>query len=99
MDVDVRSFREPDCDTDHYLVVEEFRARLEVSKQTAQKFDMEKFNLKKLNKTDGKEEYQVEISNRTASLEILDDHVDINRTRKLLQRESKFQPAKLLQGV
>jgi hypothetical protein len=52
LDVDVRSFREPDCDTDHYLVVEEFRARLEVSKQTAQKFDMEKFNLKKLNEVE-----------------------------------------------
>jgi hypothetical protein len=30
--LDVRSFREPDCDTDHYLVVAKVRERLAVSK-------------------------------------------------------------------
>jgi hypothetical protein len=40
---------------------------------------MERFNLKKLTKAEGKEQYQVEISNRIAALEILDDHVDVNR--------------------
>ena len=38
-----------DCDTDHYLVVAEVRERLEISKQAAQKFDGERFNLKNLN--------------------------------------------------
>jgi hypothetical protein len=38
--LDVRSFREADCDTDHYLVVTNVRERLAVSKQTAQKFDV-----------------------------------------------------------
>jgi hypothetical protein len=43
------------------------------------KFDMARFNLKKLNKAEGKEQYQVEISNRFAALVNLDDDVDVNR--------------------
>jgi hypothetical protein len=39
-----------------------------VSKQTMHRFHMEGFNLKKLNEVEGKEQYQVEISNRFASL-------------------------------
>jgi len=40
---DVLSFRGADCDTDHYLVVTKARERLAVSKQVAQKSDVEKF--------------------------------------------------------
>jgi hypothetical protein len=41
---------------------------------------MEMFNLKKLNEVKHKEQYQVEISNRFAALENLDDDDgDINR--------------------
>jgi len=39
----------PDCDTHHYPVIAEVSERLAVSKQAAQKFGGEKFNLKKLN--------------------------------------------------
>ena len=46
--LDVRSFREADCDTDQYLVVANVRERLSVSKQAAQKFDGERFNHRKL---------------------------------------------------
>jgi len=35
-------------DTDHCLVVAEFRERLAVGKQAAQKFDGERLNLRKL---------------------------------------------------
>jgi hypothetical protein len=45
-----------------------------------QHFDMERFNLKKLDKVEGREQYRVEISNRFAALENLDDDVDINRS-------------------
>jgi hypothetical protein len=44
----VQSFRGADCDTDHYLVVPKVRERLAVSKQEAQKFDVDRFNLRNL---------------------------------------------------
>jgi hypothetical protein len=64
-------------------VVAKVRERLAVSKQTTHKFHMERFNLKKLYEEKGKEEYQVEISNRFAALENLDDDVELG---KLLER-------------
>jgi hypothetical protein len=49
------------CDNDHYLAVAKVRKRLTVSKQAAQKFDMERFNLRKLNELQGKKQYQIKI--------------------------------------
>jgi hypothetical protein len=46
--LDVRSFRGVECDIDHYLVVEKVMERLAKSKQAAHKFDVERFNLRKL---------------------------------------------------
>jgi hypothetical protein len=40
---------------------------------------MERFNLKKLNEVEGKEQYRVEISNRFAALENLGIKMYINR--------------------
>jgi hypothetical protein len=68
--LDVQSLRA--ADTDHYLMVAKFRDRLTVSKQIMHKFHMEKFNLQKLDKVEGKEQYFVEVSNRFAVLEDLD---------------------------
>jgi hypothetical protein len=50
--LEVGSFRAADCDSDHYLVVAKVMERLAVNKQ---RFDMERFNLKKLNDVQGKE--------------------------------------------
>jgi len=78
--MDVRSFWGADCDTVHYLVIAKVRERLAVGKQAAQRFDMQRFNLRKLNEPEVKEQYQIEITNRFAALENLNDDEYINRT-------------------
>jgi hypothetical protein len=70
--VDVRLLRAADFDSDHYLVVAKVRKRLTVNKQRSQRFHMERFNLKKLNEVEGKEQFLVEVSNKFAALEHLD---------------------------
>jgi hypothetical protein len=75
--LDVRSFRAADCDMNHCLVVAKIRERIAVNKQGSHKFHMEGFNLKKLNKVEGKGKYRVEVSNRFAALEYLDAEVEI----------------------
>jgi hypothetical protein len=55
------------------------RERLSVSKQVAGKLDMQRYDLRKLNDAEVKEQYQVKITNRFAALENFDDNVDINR--------------------
>jgi hypothetical protein len=54
------------------------RERNSVSKRARQNFDLERFDLKKLNDVEVKEKYQLEISNRFAALESLDKNFDIN---------------------
>jgi hypothetical protein len=50
---------------------------------------MERFNLKKVNKVEDKEQYRVEISNRFAAMENLDTEVNINSAWETI-RISKF---------
>jgi hypothetical protein len=54
------------------MLVAKVRERLAVNKQRSHRFHMERFNLKKLNEVEGKEQYDVEVSNMFAELEDLD---------------------------
>jgi hypothetical protein len=53
--------------------VAKLRERISVSKRARQNFDLERFELKKLNDVEVEEKYRVEISNRFAALESLED--------------------------
>jgi hypothetical protein len=59
-------------------VVAEVRERWEVTRQAAQKFDGERFNLGKLNELEVRKQYQVEITNRFVALGNISDKEDIN---------------------
>ena len=61
--------RGADCDTDHYLLVAEVRERLAESKQAAQKFVVERFNLRNLNELEVRKRCQIKNSNRFLALE------------------------------
>jgi hypothetical protein len=75
------------------LVVAKVRERLAVSKRAAQKVDTERFNVKKPNEGDVKEQYQVTIRNKFAALENLEDSGDINgawdNTRENIKSSAK----------
>jgi hypothetical protein len=51
---------------------------------------MERFNLKKLNEVEGKEQYRVKVSNRFAALEDLDTEVEINSARETIRENIKI---------
>ena len=76
----MRRFSGADCDTDRCLVIANVRERLAVGKQAARRFDRQRFNLRKLNEPQVREQYQIEITNRFAALENLSDDEDVNRT-------------------
>jgi hypothetical protein len=77
-------------------VVAKVRERLAVNKQRSHRFHMERFNLKKLNGLEGKEQYRVEISNRFAALEDLDADVEINSAWKMIRENLKISAKKSL---
>jgi len=77
----VRNFREAECDKDHYLVIEKVREILAGGKQATQSLDRHRFNVSKLIELEVWKEYQVEITNRFASLESLKEDEDLNRIR------------------
>jgi hypothetical protein len=58
--------------------VAKLREGISVSKRARQKFDIEGFDLKKLDVLEAKENFQIEISNRFAALETFGRSFDIN---------------------
>ena len=61
-------------------MIAKVRERLAVGKQATQRFDRQRFNLRKLNEPEVREHYQIEITNRFAALENVNDEEDVNRT-------------------
>jgi hypothetical protein len=88
--LDVCSFRGDECATDHCLVLAEVMDALSWSKQAAQKFYMEQLNLRKVNKIKVREQYELKISNRSATLESLDECGDINRASTEIRENNKL---------
>jgi hypothetical protein len=60
--------------TDLYLMIAVLMERLLVSEWAAEKFDMQTYDLRKLNSTEFKEKYQVTIWSRFTALGSLDDN-------------------------
>jgi hypothetical protein len=64
---------------------------LAVSTQATQKFEMHRFNLRKLSNLEVRKQYQIKISKRFAASENLNDSEGINRVGKTLKGVSKLQ--------
>jgi hypothetical protein len=62
----------------HYLVVAKVTERQAMTKQRSHSLHTERFNLKKLNNVERKEQFRVEVSNRFAALKDLDAEVEID---------------------
>ena len=60
-----------------------------MSKQATHKFDGERFNLRKLNELEVKENYEIGITNRFAALENLNVDEDLNRARENVKENIK----------
>ena len=87
--LDVQSFRGTDCDTDHYLVVEKVSKMLAENKQATQRFDVDRFNLRKLSELEVRKQYQIEITNRFAALGNISDDEDLNRAWEDIKENTK----------
>ena len=70
-------------------MVAKLRERLAVSRQAAQKFEEERFNLRKLKELEVKEKYQIEITNRFAALENVNVEEDVNRVWENIKENIK----------
>jgi bifunctional DNA-binding transcriptional regulator/antitoxin component of YhaV-PrlF toxin-antitoxin module len=72
-------------------MVAKVRERLAVRKQAAQESDGGRFNLRKLNDLEVRKQYQIDITNRFAALENLNEDEDVNRTWDNIKEKSKPQ--------
>jgi hypothetical protein len=85
----VQSFRRAGHDIDHYLVVTKVRERFAVCKQETQKFDVERFNFRKIGEIEVRKRYKIKVSNRFAALDNLNDCEDIKRAWENIKENIK----------
>jgi hypothetical protein len=69
--------------------VAKLRDRISVSKRARRKFDLERFELRKLDDVEVKEKYQVQISNRYAALGNSNESLDIKSTSESIKENIK----------
>ena len=81
---------------DHHLVIAKVRERLAVGKQAAQRFELQRFNLRKLNEPEIMEQYQIEITNRFEALENLNDDEDVDRSWENIKENFQTSPKESL---
>jgi hypothetical protein len=72
--------------------VANLRERISVCKGARQRFELEGFDLKKLDDIEIKEKHQVEILNRFANLERVDESFDINNAWGKIREILRSQP-------
>jgi putative IMPACT (imprinted ancient) family translation regulator len=70
-------------------VVENVREKLAVSKQAAQKFDGERFNIRKLIELEVRKQYQIKTSNRFAAFKNLSYSEDMDKTWENIKENIK----------
>ena len=71
------------------MVIAKVRERLAVGKQAAQRVDRQRYNLSKLNDLEVRKQYQIDITNRFAALENLNEDEDVNRTWENIKENIK----------
>ena len=71
-------------------MVAKIRETWAVSQQAAQKFDVERLNLRKPNELEVREQYQSEITNRFAASKSLSDSEEINRAWENINENTKI---------
>jgi hypothetical protein len=76
-------------------VVAKVGERLAVNEQRSYRFHMGRFNLKKLNEGDGKEQFCA-VSNRFVALEDLDTELEINSASKTIRENIKISDKETL---
>jgi hypothetical protein len=77
-------------------VVAKVRERLSARKQSAQKTDVERFNLKKLSEIVVRKEFQIELSNRFAALENSSVSEDINKAWENVKQNIRISAKEML---
>jgi hypothetical protein len=76
--------------------VAQVRERIAVNEQRSQRFNMESFNLKKLQEAESKEKYHVDVSYRFAALVDLDAQGDINCAWDAIRETNKISTSDCL---
>ena len=70
-----------------------------MGKQAAQRVDRQRFNLSKLNDLEVRKQYQIEITNRFAGLENLNEDEDVNRTWENIKENIKTSAKESVGGI